>query len=473
MSTLRQDVEAAPPVQLGSRVWRWWPPLAILAMALVLWAFVSFSEPSSEYPLNRFPKLPIYGPYAPHFAVPLGLWVIPAGLALGAVAWVVTASRRMSSWLTLALIVAAGWLTAMAVNLVRGDRNALFRGVATEGNTPYYTRDLHFVDENGVRGFVENFPSLIGQMGAYNSKTHPPGVHVMLWTVSKVVGDHPFRFASVLAIISLLTALGAWAMARSYGGERAGRIAAALAVAAPGPLMLAYTNLDVIFAAFFSISAALIVVGVRRRSLALVLAGGAVAGFTTFLTFATAFLVMAQAVAIVWETRNPRQALRLLAAAAAGGLAALVILRVALGFDLLACYQAIAASEGPFFPYWMAGHPASLLLWAGLPLAALGLAGLIVKVPDARRPILPLVLIAAMIVWGLLPPVVTSLRQGEVERTWAFLYPMLAVSAGPVIAHWTDTLRLNRILAGAVVFALVVLSVAQAGLLQALWNYPL
>jgi hypothetical protein len=146
---------------------------------------------------------------------------------------------------------------------------------------------------------------------------------------------------------------------------------------------------------------------------------------------------------------------------------------VALGFDLLACYQAIAASKGPFFPYWMVGHPASLLLWAGLPLAALGLAGLIVKVPDARRPVLPLVLIAAMIVWGLLPPVVTSLRQGEVERTWAFLYPMLAVSAGPVIAHWTDTLRLNRILAGAVVFALVVLSVAQAGLLQALWNYPL
>ena len=99
-----------------------------------------------------------------------------------------------------------------------------------------------------------------------------------------------------------------------------------------------------------------------------------------------------------------------------------------------------------------------MLLWAGLPLAALGLAGLIVKeVPEARRPVLPLVLMAAMFVWGLLPPTVTSLRQGEVERTWAFLYPMLAASAGPVVARWTDSTRLSRIWAGSVVFTLVVL----------------
>jgi hypothetical protein len=237
--------------------------------------------------------------------------------------------------------------------------------------------------------------------------------------------------------------------------------------------MLAYTSMDVIFAAFFAISAALFAIGARRRSLPLTVAAGAVAGLATFLTYATLFLVMAAVCAIVVEARNLRQALRLLAAAAVGGLTALAVLRVTLGFDLLACYQAMTRSQGPFYPYWMAGHPASMLLWAGLPLAALGLAGLIVKVPPARRPILPLILIAEMIVWGLLPPAITSLRQGEVERTWAFLYPMLAVSAGPVITRWTDTLRLNRTQAGSVVFALVVLSVTQAGLLQALWNNPL
>lgn len=472
-STLSEDVETAPTTQPGSKVWRWFPPLAILGLAGVLAAFVYFSEPIHRYPMDRFPKLPFYGPFVPHFAAPLGLWLIPAGLLLGAVAWVVTSARRMPSWLALTLIVTAGWLTSIAVNLVRGDRRELYQGVSTSPNVTYYTRDMHFVDEYGVRGFVEHFPSLIKIVGTYNSKTHPPGVQVLLWSISKVTGDHPFRFASVLAIISLLTALGAWAMGRSYGGERAGRIAAVLAVAAPGALMMAYTNMDVIFAAFFSVCAALIVVGARRRSLALTAAGGALAGLTTFLTYATAFLVLAAACAIVLETRNVRQALRLLAAAAVGGVAALAILRVTLGFDLLACYQEIARSSGEFFPYWMVGHPAAVLIWAGAPLAALGLTGLFVRVPGARRPILPLILIVEMFIWGLLPPVVTSLRQGEVERTWSFLYPMLAVSAGPVISYWIDSLRLNRIRAGAVVFALVALSVAQAGLIEALWNNPL
>ena len=465
-----QGVEMTSSAKPVSRAWRYWPPLAILGMAVVLIAFVAFSKASMVMVNRLFSHPPLYGRYGPDFAIPLGLWLIPAGLVLAAIAWVVTSARRIPSWLALALIVAGAWLTSIAVNLVRGDKRELYEGVSTNLNAPYYTRDLHFVDQYGVRGFVEHFPELIKQLGAYNGKTHPPGVQVLLWTVSKVVGDHPFRFATVLAFISLLTALGAWAMARSYGGERAGRIAAVLAVAAPGPLMLAYTNMDVIFAAFFSISAALFVVGSRRRSIGLTAAAGAVAGFAAFLTYATAFLVLAAVVAVVVETRSLRPALRLLAAAAAGGIAVLIVLRLALGYDLLACYQAMARSSGQFYPYWMAGQPASMLLWAGLPLAALGLGGLIVKVPEARRPVLPLVLIVAMFIWGLLPPTITSLRQGEVERTWAFLYPMLAASAGPVVARWTDSTRLSRIWAGSVVFALVIISVAQAGFIQALWD---
>jgi hypothetical protein len=72
---------------------------------------------------------------------------------------------------------------------------------------------------------------------------------------------------------------------------------------------------------------------------------------------------------------------------------------------------------------------------------------------------LPAVLIVAMLIWGALPPHVTALRQGEVERTWAFLYPMLAVSAGLVVDRCTHAgSRRGRIWAGAVV-ALLVLSV--------------
>jgi len=461
---LQQPIEAEPV----RRSWRYWPPLALLGTGIVLTAFAFWSH-TVKLHSNRFVYPPIYGHFWPVVSR-LAWWLVPAGLLLGTVGWFVTSARRVPTWLALTLTVAAGCLTSMAVNLVRGDRRALFEGVSTDPHAPYYTRDLHFVSEYGVRGFVEHYPTLINQLGSYNAKTHPPGVDAFLWTIYKLTGDHPFRFATVLALISLCLAVGAWALGRAYGGERAGRIAAVLAVAAPGPLLLAYTNMDVIFAAFFSISAALLVVGARRRSLALAAAGGAVAGFATFLTYATSFLAIAVAIAVAVEVRSLRQTLRLLGAAAAGGLAVLLVLRLALGFDLLACYRAHAYSRGTFYPYWMAGHPASVLLWAGLPLAALGVAGLIIRVPAARRPVLPLVLATLMLIWGMLPPAITDLRQGEVERTWSFLYPMLAAAAGPVIARWTDSTRLSRFWAGSVVFVLVILSVAQAGLLQALWD---
>jgi hypothetical protein len=450
------------------RRWRYWPPLAVLGTGAVLTAFGFWSQ-TVGLAGHRFSHPPIYGLFGLHVSR-LALLLVPAGLLLAAVGWAVTSARRIPSWLALASIVGAGWLTSIAVNLVRGDKRELYAGASTSLNAPYYTRDLHFIDQYGVRGFVEHYPDLVKQLGAYNGKTHPPGIQVMLWAISRLVGDHPFRFTSVLAVISLLLGVGAWALGRAYGGERAGRIAAVLAVAAPGPLLLAYTNMDVIFAALFSISAALFVVGARRRSAALVAAGGAVAGLATFLTYATAFLVLGAVVAIAVEVRGLRQTVRLLVAAGAGGLAVLVVLRLTLGFDLWACFQARTHSSGPFYPYWMAGHPASVLIWAGLPLAALGVAGLFVRVPGARRPVLPLILTAGMVVWGLLPPVVTDLRQGEVERTWAFLYPMLAAAAGPVVARWTDSTRLGRAWAGSIVFALVVLSVAQAGVLQALWD---
>ena len=464
-------VTAAPPRPPAgtSAAWRYWPVLAILGMAGLLTWFGFWSQ-GTPLGNSRFNHPPLYGFFDPVFTDWTLIRLIPAGLLLAAAAWGVTSTRRTPTGAALALIVASAWVTSLAVNLIRGNQGALWQGVSTSTGT-YYTRDLHFIDEYGVRGFVSNFPSLVDHLTAWNGRTHPPGVQVFLWTISKIVHAQPFVFTTVLAVLSLCTAAGAWAMARSYGGERAGRIAAVLAVAAPGPLMLAYTNMDAVFATFFATAAAFFVVGTRRRSMALTAAGGAVLGLATFLTYATAFLALATAVAVVLETRSLRQSAKLLGAAAVGGVAVLLALRLGLGFDVFACYRALTRSGSQFYWYWVVGHPAAWLIMAGLPLAALGIAGLIVKVPGARRPILPALLILAMLVWGALPPSVTALRQGEVERTWAFLYPMLAVSAGLVVARWTQAgTRRGRIWAGSVVALLVVLSVAQAGVVQSLWD---
>ena len=439
---------AGPAAARGPSIaWRYWPILAIVAMAGLLTWFALWSQGAS-LGNSRFSHPPLYGMYGPVFTDWTLIRLVPAGLLLAAAAWAVTSSRRTPAGPALVLIVASAWVTSLAVNLIRGDQQSLVRGVSTTQGT-YYTRDLHLIDELGVRGFVTGFPSLVDHLIAWNGRTHPPGVQVFLWSVSKLVHAQPFAFTMVLALLSLCTAIGAWAMARSYAGERAGRIAAVLAVAAPGPLMLAYTNMDAVFATFFAAAAAFFVVGTRRRSMALAGAGGAVLGFATFLTYATAFLALATAIAVVAETRSLRQSAKLLGSAAVGGAAVLVVLWATLGFNLFASYQALTRSGAAFYRYWVVGQPAAWLIWAGLPLAALGMAGLFVKVPGARRPILPAVLIIIMIIWGTLPSSITALRQGEVERTWAFLYPMLAASAGPVIAWWTQTRdRPRRIQAG-------------------------
>ena len=133
-----------------------------------------------------------------------------------------------------------------------------------------------------------------------------------------------------------------------------------------------------------------------------------------------------------------------------------------------ASYQASPDSSGSAYdPYWIFGHQAAWLLWAGLPAAALGVVGLVRRAPRGAIAILPLALVLIMVAWGCVPSEFTNLRPGEVERTWSFLYPLVAGTAGPVVEKWTRPAGRWR---GALVAALVIVSVAQAILLQSLWD---
>jgi hypothetical protein len=448
--------------------WRAWPVVAMVAAGVVLYAFYAYSQTRPPIAFGYFAHPPLYGIFAPTLDR-LALTVIPAGLLLAAAAWLATtAVRRIPTWLALALFVVLGVATAAAIALVRGDTHDLTKGVSTAPKSPYYSGDLHFIDQYGVRGFVERHPALVDAYQSYNSKTHPPGVHLLLYAVFRLFGaSHTLRITTALAALALCTAAAAWLIGRTLGGERAGRIGAVLFVAAPGPLLLAYTILDGVFALFLATAVGLFMLAIHRLSVSAAAAAGAVLAVGTLMTFATAFVALAAAVAVVAQTRSVRSSLRLLGAAVAGGLATIVAARLVLGFDLLAIYQSVPGTGRPYDAYWAFASPAACLIWAGLPLAALGVVGLFRKVPGARRAVLPLVLVLVMVLWAALPSEITKLRPGEVERTWAFLYPVLAGTAGPVVDRWT---RGAGRWSGAVVAALVVLSVAQAVLIQALWN---
>jgi hypothetical protein len=447
--------------------WRFWPVLAIAGMGIALLVVYVLSQLRSPIRFGHFSHPPIYGRWDPTLDN-LALVVIPAGLALAAAGWWVTSTKRVPAWLGLAIVVVCGVATAAAIGLVRGDWHDLVRVISTNPTVPYYTSDLHFVYEYGVRGFVERHPGMTAEFHAYGSKTHPAGIHLVLYGLFELFGaSNTLRITTAIAVLATSAAGAAWLMGRTLGGERAGRIAAVLFVAAPGPLMLAYTGMDAIFAVFLSTAAALFVLAIHRRSAAIAAAAGGVLALGTLLTFATVFVGLAATIAILIQARGVRNALHLLGGAAVGGLAVLVLARLALGFDVWAAYQASPQAGRAYDPYWIIGGPSAWLMWAGPAVAALGVAGLLIKVPGARRPILPIALVLIMVIWVGLPTEITKLRPGEIERTWAFVYPVMAAVAGVVVDRWTKG---KGRWSGAIVAGLVLLSVAQTFVLQSFWD---
>ena len=463
--------DPGPEAPDGGPVWRIWPVLAILGTGVALYAFFLYSE-HVKITFGFFSHPPIYGLWGPRIA-PLALWVLPTGLVLAALGWAYTSARRIPSWLALPVLIAAGVATSAAVNVVRGGTWGLVRGAQTSQKVPYVSSDVHFVYRYGVRGFVENFLALTSVFHSYNSRTHPPGVLVLLYALFRLLGrSDPARVATAIAVLGMLGAVAAWAIARALDNERSGRIAAVLFVASPGPLLLAYTNMDLVFAAAFGASIAMFLLAIRYHttvwsSTAWAVGAGAVVGLATILTFATIFVVLAATIAVLIQVRGIGNMVRLLGSAAVGALAVLAAARIVTGLDMVAIYHHLPEVSKPYDPYWIVASPVAWLIYAGLPVAALGVAGLFIKVPGARRPILAGALALIMVVWGALPTGVTHLRPGEVERTWAFLFPVLAACAAPIVERWSR--RAGR-WSGAVIAALVLVSVAQAVLIQAFWD---
>jgi hypothetical protein len=456
-----------PPSESGAQGGSRWPVVAIVAVGVALAGFVALSRLLPPVPFGFYPYPPIYGAWGPMLDR-LALVAIPAGLALVAVGWAFAATRRMPPWLGLGLLIGCGVAVAAAIGLVRGDWHHLFRGISTAPDSVFYTADLHFVYEYGVRGFAERHPDMGEEFRSWSSRTHPPGVHLLLYGLFRLLGAaHLLRIATVLAVLSMSAAIAAWSMGRTLGGERSGRTAAVLFVAAPGPLLLAYTSLDTVFATFLAGAAALFMVTTARSSTLAAAAGGAVLALGTLMTYAGAFVALAATAAILIEAPRLRDAVRWLGAAAAAGLAIFALAKLGLGIDILASYRSSPGAGRPYQPYWVVGSPAAFLIYAGLPLAALGTAGLVRRVPGARRATLPLVLVAMMVIWAALPSEVTKLRPGEVERTWAFLYPVFAAAAGPVVERWREA---SGRWSYAILPALTGLGLAQAVLLQSLWD---
>jgi hypothetical protein len=459
-----EELSSDEQLDTFSRSWlgRFWPLIVIPVTGFLLWAFV-FLGPAPSVLFGIFKVPPLYGYWVPVPIEPMPL-LLAAGVTLGAVV-VFMKAKRWAVPMAILLVLLAVFL-AFGVGMVRGDINLLTRNVKTGS----YALDIDLVDVYGVRGFAEAHPDLIDQYQAYPSKTKPPGGLLLLWGIYEVVGDHAMRVAAIIAGIGLSASLVAFAVGRTVSDLTSAKLAVVLFLTAPGPLLLAFSSMDVVFALLLSAAAAGFMYSLSRDDWRWSGVSGGILGAATLFNFSAVFIAVTALITAILMLRKPVRVAYHMAAAGIAGVLVLGIARLTIGIDVLAAYSAYRAQRIELFPwevYWVVGQPVAIMIFMGLPILVFGLTGLFRKEFRARGATFLAVLCVVALIWFALPDGVTAIRRGEMERIWSYLYPLFAGVAGAEMARWTRTAGVRPYLAA---LGLCVLSIAQAVYIESQWD---
>jgi hypothetical protein len=441
----------------------WWIVSTLGVVGAGLLAFLIFSA-HSKAAKKGFPFTPpIYGRYGPSFSVWGVFAIIGALIAVGAAFFLARAKKQRAA-LVIPVAFAIMFSFGASLAMVNGDPNEfvspLKRTTAYFGD---YQADVHLVRQLGVRRFVEDYPKILKTphaLLAAHSHTHPPGTHVFLSVLQSLFPKHLIPRALIIAFISCLVMIPTWFITRAVAGERAALVAVSLLAVAPAPGVFVFLNLDALHATLLAGSAALLTWGLTKKEShwVIMLLGGLLLGFTSFFSFQVTF-VAGFALLYAFFARPWKDAVKLLVIAGIGGLLALGILKVAFGFNFLATFnaaRAVAPRLKRVHAYWLFGDPGVWLIFAGLPIAALGIRELVTK-----RPAWLLTFFVPLVLADL-----TTLFLGETERVGQFAAPFLAAAAGAALVRWERESGRDR---SWVIAALVLLTAAQAIVIEALF----
>jgi asparagine N-glycosylation enzyme membrane subunit Stt3 len=278
--------------------------------------------------------------------------------------------------------------------------------------------------------------------------------------LKRIFPHHLIPAALILAFISSLVVIAAYFIALRVAGERAALIAAFLLAVAPAPGVFIFLSFDAVYATLLAGSAALILWGLSKNGRPLVaFLGGLALGLSSIMTYAVLF-VGAFALIYAFFARPWKEAIRALAYFALGGIVALLVLRLAFGYDFIASYRAslfVVPHTKRSFLYWIFGNPAAWLTFAGLPIAAFALKELFFE-----RPAWLLCFLAPLLVADL-----TKIFPGETERIGQFATPFIAAAAAAALVRWETASGRKR---PWLIALLVVFTASQAIVLQAFFN---
>jgi len=411
------------------------PPYAATAIALMGFALVSLAIPAATQAFGGNVP-PLFARWDPS----IGPLIVVPILMAAAAWWIVPRLPRVPRWAMLGGAVAFGWAFALALAAQSGGLQAITEPFRRPLD---YAANVPLVDSLGPRAFARLYPQLIesGRLSLH-ATTHPPGASLLAWALSRATDGSLAAMSAIVALIGVACAVPTFALAREAYGEGPAAAAAVLFVSVPGVVLFSATSMDAVFMTLIALAMAALVRAPRSDAWAV--GGGlltAVALLFTFAALALAPVALGFGL-LAWKGRlasgravpaGPlvRRAVVALAAAVAG----LLLLRVALGVDLLAVFRATLhahvddPSRGRSYWYWLIGDVGAFLIAVGVAVTALVISGAAERW-RTRRPSLEAILVGVVVLAA-----VSGLFRGEVDHIWLFLVPLAAASAGDKLSR--------------------------------------
>jgi hypothetical protein len=415
-----------------------------------------------------------------------GVWPLKAGVWPNFTPMVLVALIAFAAWLTLLIRrlqrhadhaeprAGQPWRTALLLLLAGAVLLPVALKVSVRGwellfytfrdNPTDYIHDVPRIENpiTFLRHYVELSPTL-----AWHNANHPPGSVLLLWLVAQVLGPGPSIATWVAIALSSLSTVAAFWLGMRMGGLPIALLAGAIAVAMPGHQVYSVTSMDGVFNAIIALGmvAFFLALEPQAKPRQAVLAGGLIALglFFTYATTQLAFFGAALVLAAVLRPGGRVAALRQASIAAGTLLLIYVLLFVATGFNVVEA--AVQATENnaryetsrDLFVTRAIDHYVRFLAinivpfgWYLAPWGLTALTPFVLGMVRQRRWLAPqhtLDARLATLTFGLVALVAGMWLGGlfirEVERIWAFVYPLAAV----LIAHhaWQGETQWERL----------------------------
>ncbi|MCT2582951.1 hypothetical protein JT362_07455 [Actinophytocola sp. S1-96] len=368
-----------------------------------------------------FGEYPVLGHLSPHVGPGTLLAVL---VAAAVVAWGPALAERLR-WravLAVAYLTSVAWILALA--LVDGWRPGVVHRLETREEYLHEVPGITDIPAM-LREFAARIPA--GQPDSWTTHVsgHPPGATLTFVWLDRIGLGGPTAAALFCVAVAGLVAVAVPATVAVLGRVDQARAAIPFGCLLPGAVWLG-VSADAMFAGVAAVGVLLFALGAARRRWWLCAAGGAVLGWSVFLSYGLV-LMAPVALAVVLVTRCWRAlAYAVPAALAVAGVFALAGFWWLDGYDLLVRrYHDGIASARPYW-YWVWANLACLALAVGPAVAA----GLRRTAPEflVPRPS-PVPALARGAALAVLAADLSGLSKAETERIWLPFAVWLAVAA--------------------------------------------